>query len=133
MDEETGELYDLVVNENEPEKLKTTISKETSDIMNSILKDVVEKGSGQNARIEGYSIAGKTGTAQKYDEDGKIMADSHIASFLGFAPSDNPEIVVLFIVDEPDTDFDHGSIVAAPYVRMILEDTLPYLGLNPLN
>ncbi|MGI5877188.1 MAG: penicillin-binding transpeptidase domain-containing protein [Christensenellales bacterium] len=111
----------------EPEPLGQVISPETSALMRQILRDVVEHGSGRNAMIEGYTVGGKTGTAQKYDENGRIMHDVHISSFLGFAPAEDPRVVVLLVVDEPNAAVDYGSIVAAPYVKSILEESLLYL------
>jgi stage V sporulation protein D (sporulation-specific penicillin-binding protein) len=96
------------------------------------LESVVKKGSGKNAYIPGYRVAGKTGTAQKYSPGGGIKQGAVIASFIGFAPADDPQVVVLFMVDEPQVAVDFGSVVAAPYVKMILEDTLHYLGVEPV-
>jgi stage V sporulation protein D (sporulation-specific penicillin-binding protein) len=107
-----------------PEKIGQVIKPETSAIVRDILKSVVEQGSGKNARISGYEVGGKTGTAQKYGADGRIMQSRHIASFIAFAPVEKPKYIILVIVDEPNVAVDFGSIVAAPYARMILEDTL---------
>ena len=119
------------VNEYKPTKVDQVIKPETSAIVRDILLSVVEEGSGKNAKVEGYKIGGKTGTAQKYGPDGKIMTDRHVASFVAFAPADKPKYTVLVIVDEPDVPVDYGSLVAAPYVKMILEDTLKYAGVRP--
>jgi stage V sporulation protein D (sporulation-specific penicillin-binding protein) len=99
--------------------------------MRSILESVVTEGSGKNAYIPGYHVGGKTGTAQKYDENGQIMSGKHIASFIGFAPANDPQIAVLIIVDEPNVAVDFGSIVAAPYVKNVLEESLQYMGVEP--
>lgn len=106
------------------------ISAETSETIRVLLENAVENGGGRNAYIPGYRIGGKTGTAQKYI-NGKVSKDVHICSFLGFAPMDDPEIGILFIVDEPTMRPDYGSTVAAPYARMILEEGLKYLGVQP--
>ncbi|MGI5883991.1 MAG: penicillin-binding transpeptidase domain-containing protein [Candidatus Spyradocola sp.] len=106
------------------------ISEETSAIVRELLENAVENGGGRNAYIPGYRVGGKTGTAQKY-VNGKVSNDLHICSFLGFAPMDDPEIGLLFIVDEPSVRPDYGSTVAAPYARQILEETLKYLGVEP--
>jgi len=132
IDEVTGEEKEKVIKSFTPQKIRQVISPETSRIMRDILESVVEKGSGRNAYIPGYRVGGKTGTAQKYGEDGKIVQGKHIASFLGFAPADDPQVIVYFAVDEPEVAVDFGSVVAAPYVKMILEDTLPYLGVEPV-
>lgn len=112
------------------EVLGTPISEQTSAIMRDLLENAVENGGGRNAYIPGYRVGGKTGTAQKY-VNGKVSNDLHVCSFLGFAPMDDPEIGLLFIVDEPSVRPDYGSTVAAPYARMILEETLKYLGVEP--
>ena len=106
------------------------ISAETSAIMRELLENAVENGGGRNAYIAGYRVGGKTGTAQKY-VDGKVSHDAHICSFIGFAPMDDPEIGLLFIVDEPTVRPDYGSTVAAPYARTIMEETLKYMGVQP--
>lgn len=119
------------IQEYEPTVVSQPISGETSATMRDILESVVSEGSGKNAYIAGYHVGGKTGTAQKYDEDGQVMTGKHIASFIGFAPADDPQIVVLIIVDEPDVAVDFGSIVAAPYVKNVLEESLQYMGVEP--
>ena len=108
----------------------TTISEETSATMRQLLQNVVTEGGGRNAYIEGYRVGGKTGTAQVY-VDGAISTDKHIGSFIGFAPMDDPQIAVLFIVDEADVAVDFGSTTAAPFARDILEQSLIYLGVAP--
>ena len=132
IDPETGEEYEEIVKTIEPQKIRQVISEDTSKKIAQILQGVVENGSGSNAYIPGYRVGGKTGTAQKYGEDGRIIQGRHIASFIGFAPADDPQVIVLFAVDEPQVAVDFGSIVAAPYVQMILKDTLPYLGVEPI-
>lgn len=115
----------------QPVVVSQPISEHTSALMREILESVVEKGSGKNAYIKGFRVGGKTGTAQKYDKDGKVMTGSHIASFFGFAPADEPKIAVLIIVDEPDVAVDFGSIVAAPYVKNVIYESLLYMGVAP--
>lgn len=132
IDPETGEEYEEIVKTIEPQKIRQVISQDTSKKIAQILQGVVENGSGSNAYIPGYRVGGKTGTAQKYGEDGRIIQGRHIASFIGFAPADDPQVIVLFAVDEPQVAVDFGSVVAAPYVQMILKDTLPYLGVEPI-
>ena len=113
-----------------PKVVSTPISEETSLTMRKLLEDVVAIGGAKNARIPGYRIGGKTGTAQVY-KDGRIVRNVHIGSFLGFAPADDPRIALLVIVDEADTPVDYGGTTAAPFARQILEDVLPYLGYQP--
>ena len=113
-----------------PKVVSTPISEGTSLTMRKLLEDVVAVGGAKNARIPGYRIGGKTGTAQVY-KDGRIVRNVHIGSFLGFAPADDPRIALLVIVDEADTPVDYGGTTAAPFARQILEDVLPYLGYQP--
>lgn len=113
-----------------PKVVSTPISEETSLTMRKLLEDVVAVGGAKNARIPGYRIGGKTGTAQVY-KDGRIVRNVHIGSFLGFAPANDPRIALLVIVDEADTPVDYGGTTAAPFARQILEDVLPYLGYQP--
>ena len=119
-----------VVEETTPTVVRQVISSQTSDTMRQILEDAVTNGS-KNAYAAGYRVAGKTGTAQKY-VDGKIDNTKHVASFVGFAPADDPQICVLFIVDEATgVPSDFGGTLAAPYARQIIEDTLKYMKVKP--
>jgi len=127
-DAETGEVRRVPVVEYGPTEVRQVISSDTSSRVRALLRSVVTEGSGKNAYIPGYRVGGKTGTAQKYGEDHQILQNKHISSFIGFAPADDPQVIVLFMVDEPVADIDFGSIIAAPYVKMILEDTLMYWG-----
>ncbi len=115
----------------EPKVISQPISAETSATMRSILESVVEKGSGKNCYIPGYRIGGKTGTAQKYDENHQVMTGKHIASFIAFAPVEDPQLAILLIVDEPNVAVDFGSVVAAPYVKNVLLESLQYMGISP--
>jgi stage V sporulation protein D (sporulation-specific penicillin-binding protein) len=119
-----------VVKEYQPTVVRNVISEETSQTVRGLLEGVVKEGSGRNAAIPGYRIGGKTGTAQKY-QNGQVMQGKSIASFIGFAPADNPKFAVLILVDEPDVAIDFGSVVAAPYVKKVLESTLKYMGIPP--
>ena len=105
--------------EYKPTLVNRTVSKETSSILASMLEGVVTDGSGKKAYIEGYKVAGKTGTAQKY-ENGRIAAGKYISSFVGFFPSNDPEYLTLVIVDEPKGAY-YGSVVAAPCAKDIFE------------
>lgn len=113
-----------------PTEVRRVISETASQTMCSILEQVVAEGTGRNAYISGYRVGGKTGTAQKY-MNGVIMQGKHIASFLGFAPANDPKILVLIVVDEPNVPVDFGSVVAAPYVKSVLEDSLKYMNVAP--
>jgi len=116
-----------VLHRTTPKVVSHPISEETSMTMRELLELVVSVGGAKNAKIDGYRIGGKTGTAQVY-KNGRIVKDVHIGSFLGFAPADDPRIAVLVIVDEADTPVDYGGTTAAPFARQILADVLPYLG-----
>jgi len=111
----------------QPKVVSNPISEETSRTMRQLLEQVVSIGGAKNAAVPGYSVGGKTGTAQVYKE-GKIVSNVHIGSFLGFAPADDPRIALLVIVDEADTPVDYGGTTAAPFAGQILADVLPYLG-----
>ena len=84
-----------------PTKVRQVLSKETAKELCLILEGVVKNGSGRNAHIEGYRVAGKTGTAQKIAPGGGYMSNEYVASFLGFAPADNPRLVCLIVIDAP--------------------------------
>lgn len=118
-----------VVYEADTTPIRQVLSEETSAKVRTILQSVVDNGTGRNCKIEGYNVGGKTGTAQKYDEYGRISAGSYICSFIGFAPAENPQYVCLILVDEPQVSQIFGSTVAAPFVKMVLEDTLHYSGI----
>ena len=96
----------------EPKLIGRTVSEETSHILSSMLEGVVRDGSGKKAFIEGYRVAGKTGTAQKY-EDGHIAQGKYISSFVGYFPANAPKYLALVIIDEPQGSY-YGSTVAAP-------------------
>lgn len=106
--------------------VRRVISEETSLKVRQILQSVVDNGTGRNAKIEGYAVGGKTGTAQKYDKYGRVSQGSYICSFIGFAPADEPRYLCLILVDEPHVSSIFGSTVAAPYVRRVLSDILQY-------
>lgn len=111
--------------------IRRVISEETSEKLRQILQSVVDNGTGKNCKIAGYSVGGKTGTAQKYDEYGRVDPGKYVCSFIGFAPADDPRYVCLILVDEPNVASIFGSTVAAPFVRNVLEDVLKYGGILP--
>ncbi|KHF28542.1 Stage V sporulation protein D [Anoxybacillus sp. BCO1] len=88
------------------------------------------QGTGKGAFVDGYRVGGKTGTAQKA-KDGQYLKDNHIVSFIGFAPADDPQIVVYVAVDNPKGTVQFGGVVAAPIVGNIMEDSLRALGVKP--
>nr|WP_192930110.1 stage V sporulation protein D [Alkaliphilus pronyensis] len=110
--------------------VRQVISQKTSREMLDIMESVVSEGSGKAAYIPGYSVGGKTGTAQKVI-DGKYAPGYYVASFIGVAPTDDPRLAVLVIVDEPNGLSHFGSITAAPIAGEILEESLRYLEIRP--
>ncbi len=119
-----------VLKQGEPEVLARPISAETSALMRYLLTRVTEEGgTGTRARIEGYRVAGKTGTAQKVVQ-GRYSETDYVASFAGFFPADQPEITVVVGVDEPQP-FHTGGVVAAPVFARIALQTARYLALKP--
>ncbi len=115
-----------VVKTVEPEPVRQIMSSETAATMRNIMEQVVLDGAASNAYIKGYRVGGKTGTSEKLPRgNGK-----YIASCVGIAPVDDPQVVVLVILDEPIGVY-YGGTVAAPVVRSILEDTMHYLGMEP--
>lgn len=101
------------------------VSEETSRTVREILETVVSEGSGRNAKIEGYAIGGKTATSQTLPRS----ANRYISSFLGFAPAGNPQILGLCIIHNPQGIY-YGGTIAAPVIRSIFENVLPYLGIQ---
>jgi cell division protein FtsI (penicillin-binding protein 3) len=114
-----------------PRQVRRAISAQTALRVRNIMKTVITKGgTGINAALEGYAVSGKTGTARKLDENGKYSNKKHVASFVGFTPSDNPEIAIVVVIDEPREKF-YGGTVAAPVFKRIAQETLNYLGIPP--
>lgn len=107
------------------------ISAEASKIIASMLKGVVENGGGKNAYIEGYEVGGKTGTAQKY-VNGVIAQGKNVSSFIGFFPASSPKYLCLIIVDEP-VGVSYGSMVAAPYAKVIFQQIINYYDIPPVS
>ena len=127
-----------VVKTTEPSIKRQVISEETSAQMRQVLESVVNNKGGSNAYIKGYDIGGKSGTSQKQDlinETGN--EDLYVASYCAFAPADDPEIILLVMVDQPTARDQngalmyYGSIVAVPAVTNVLKEALPYLGYYP--
>lgn len=101
------------------------VSKETSETMRMLLESVVSEGSGKNAYLEGYEIGGKTATSQTLPRS----ANKYIASFIGFAPADDPQIIGMVIIYNPQGVY-YGGTIAAPVLRSIYDNVLPYLGIE---
>ena len=104
---------------------KNVVSEETSATMRTILESVVSEGSGKNAYIEGYKIGGKTATSQTLPRSAK----KYISSFIGFAPADNPQVLAMIVIHDPQGIY-YGGTIAAPVVKDIFENILPYLGIE---
>lgn len=118
-----------VLEQTSPKVVSTPISAETSATMRKLLYGVVENGGGKNAKVNGYAIGGKTGTAQIY-RNGRIESNLHIGSFVGFAPADNPRVALLVTVNEAKVKPDYGGTTAAPFAAQIFEEILPLLGVS---
>ena len=129
-----GEIRDVdgnVVEKRGPEIVRQVISEDTAKRATAIMEEVVNMGSGANAVIEGYRIAGKTGTAQKVGPGGVYMPDEFILSFIGFAPAEDPQILLYIAVDGAKRGPQWGSQVSAPLFRAIMKDVLSYLEIPP--
>ena len=116
-----------VIREITPTLLRETVSKETSEALKSYLYATVTDGTGNTAKVDGYSLGGKTGTAEKIPRDDV----SYLVSFIGFAPVENPELVIYCIVDEPNVEDQPHSTFAQNIVREILEEIMPYMNIYP--
>ncbi|MCR4425748.1 MAG: penicillin-binding transpeptidase domain-containing protein [Firmicutes bacterium] len=112
-----------------PTRIRQVISERTSRELVNILQSVVVNGSGTRAAVPGYAVAGKTGTAQK-PEAGRY-GDKRIASFMGFAPANDPRIAVLVVLDEPSVPVKFGGVIAAPVFQAVVEDSLRYMEIPP--
>lgn len=104
---------------------KNVLSKETSETMTMLLESVVSEGTGKNAYIEGYQIGGKTATSQTLPRS----ANKYISSFVGFAPADNPQVLALVVIHNPKGIY-YGGTIAAPVIKTVFENILPYLGIE---
>ena len=119
-----------VIRKVEPTLIKQTVSKETSEQIKGYLYDTVSEGTGRYAKVAGYSMGGKTGTAQK-SVGGKKHESNYLVSFIGYLPADDPELVIYAVVDEPNAKDQAHSTYAQNLVREILEEALPYLNIYP--
>lgn len=120
-----------VVSTTEPEKVQV-VSPETARQLRQMMQKVVLSGTGKRAQLNGYTSAGKTGTAWKYDDKLKKFNDEkYVSSFIGFAPLDNPSVVIAIILDEPQGALRDGGHVSAPIFREIAEQILPELNVSP--
>ena len=112
-----------IIENNEPELVRKTISKTTSDLMKQYMAGVITEGTGSRAAVEGYTIGGKTGTAEKIPRN----QGNYVLSFIGFSPVENPQIMLYVAVDEPDVESQSTSGAGALLFHAIMEDLLPYM------
>jgi cell division protein FtsI/penicillin-binding protein 2 len=110
-------------------KKRRVISPEVSEQLMSMMRDVVLEGTGMEAAVDGYQVAGKTGTAAKPDPRGGYSTSRYVASFVGAVPASDPQLVILVTVDEPSTIW--GGTVAAPAFQEIARFALQYLEIPP--
>ena len=115
-----------VVDSKDSRVVRKTVSKETSDILKDYMLGVVEEGTGTNAAVEGYDIGGKTGTAEKLPRGN----EKYLISFIGYAPQDNPQVVVYVIIDEPNAVSQEDSSLVTTLASDIMKEIFPYLGIK---
>ena len=115
-----------VVENFDPVLLRKTVSEETSDTLRSYMEETMITGTGKNAMIEGYSIGAKTGTAEKHPRN----QGNYVLSFIGFAPVENPEVVIYVVIDEPNVADQSTSKYCTDLAREIMEEIFPYLGIH---
>lgn len=126
IDPNNGEM----VSQNSPVMKRQVISNATSAKVRQALESVVANGTGRNAYVNGWRIGGKTGTAQKV-QNGHYLKNNYILSFMGFAPADDPQIVVYVAIDHPQTAIQFGGTVVAPIAGQIIADSLTAMGVKP--
>lgn len=115
-----------VIENKDPVLVKRTISKETSDILKDYMFGVVEEGTGSTAAVEGYDVGGKTGTAEKQPRNKK----NYLVSFIGYAPQENPQVMIYVVIDEPNTAVQANSGFATALASDIMTEIFPYLGVE---
>jgi cell division protein FtsI (penicillin-binding protein 3) len=121
-----------VVQETAPVRVRRVISEATARQVTTILQGVVTRGTGKAAAVEGYTVAGKTGTAQKFDAAlGKYSSQKSVVSFVGYLPTEQPRATILVSVDEPQVGMAWGGVAAAPLFRAIAQQTMRYLRVPP--
>ena len=117
-----------IINETEPTVKRKVISEETAKKVAQMMTAVVDDGTGRNAKIDGYAVAGKTASAQKLDDNAEN--EVYVASFVCFAPADDPEVAILVGVDNTHDGYRSGGAVAAPIAKQVMEPTLEYLSIE---
>ena len=117
-----------VIETKDPVLLRKTVSAETSTMLKSYMKATMEYGTGKKAAVEGYDIGAKTGTAQKIPrKEGK-----YLLSYIGYAPQENPEVVVYVVIDEPNVSAQDNSLLVLELAKSIMEEAFPYLGITTI-
>ena len=114
-----------------PRAIRRVISATTAATVTSMLESVVETGTGKGARVAGYTVAGKTGTARRVKAGGRGYSDTYTSSFIGFVPSQSPAISILVVIDAPKAGGYYGGTIAAPVFQAVADETLRYLGVAP--
>jgi cell division protein FtsI (penicillin-binding protein 3) len=115
----------------QPRRVRRVMSRDSARTLNRIMQTVITRGgTGVQAALDGYTVCGKTGTAQKTDNSGTYAKGKYIASFVGFAPADEPAVAILVVVDEPRGRY-YGGTVAGPAFRNIAQEILSYLNIPP--
>src|SRR5690606_14278595 len=125
---EIRDAHGQLVKHVEPEVLGTPISPQTAALVSELLRSVVVNGNGNRAEVPGYFVAGKTGTAEVPEIGG--YGDDIIASFVGFAPVDDPALAALVVLYKPKVESAFGGVLAAPVFREVMEESLEYLGVK---
>ena len=116
----------------EPTLLKKTVSENTSATLKNYLQNVVANGTGKVAKVDGYSMGGKTGTAQMYDETTHLRKrGSYLVSFIGCVPAQDPQLVIYTVIDQPNVQDQPHSNYAQNLTREILKEVLPYMNIYP--
>ena len=116
----------------EPTLLKKTVSQNTSDTLRNYLYNVVTNGSAKTAKVDGYSMGGKTGTAQMYDDETHLRKKgAYLVSFMGFVPYDDPQLVIYTVINQPNVEDEAHSSYAQNITREILKEVLPYMNVYP--
>ena len=120
-----------VVKSNTPQAVRNVVSSQTARTVTRMLETVLSPdGTGKNAAVDGYTVCGKTGTAQKIGDSGTYEPGKYVASFVGFLPAEDPALTILVIMDEPEKEH-YGGVVAAPVFKKIAEEVLYYLNIPP--
>ena len=115
-----------VIENKDPVLLKKTVSEETSEMLRTYMKQTMTEGTGKNAQVEGYSIGAKTGTAEKHPRN----QGNYVLSFMGFAPAENPEVLVYVVIDEPNVEKQDTSKLVTDLAREIMAEAFPYLNIT---